>query len=215
VSELPRPQSPPPGTSRDGAPSGPAQKVYRNGWDKFRRIVAEELGTLHPRVLLASLLVKPLPRHALCRARTTMYRLAGVKIGAGTLVLDELVMSGEGEVIPRLTIGRGCVINGPLYLDLNDEVTIGDGVSIGNHTTFITAGHATGHEWFRAGALTPAPIRIESGCLIGARCTVLPGVTIGRGCVIAAGSLVATDIPPNKLAAGSPARVLKSLPEDP
>jgi acetyltransferase-like isoleucine patch superfamily enzyme len=44
---------------------------------------------------------------------------------------------------------------------------------------------------------------------------VLPGVTIGRGCVIAAGSLVATDIPPNKLAGGSPARVLRSLPEDP
>src|SRR5436190_7129031 len=109
----------PEGSLPEVAAVGPTQKVYRSRWDKFRRLVSEELGSLHPRLLMASLLVKPLPRHALCRARTAAYRLAGVNIGAGTLVLDELVMSGEGEVIPRLSIGRGCVINGPIYLDLN------------------------------------------------------------------------------------------------
>ena len=63
----------------------------------------------------------------------------------------------------------------------------------------------------RAGAHLARPIRIESGAWIGARSTILPGVTVGHGAVVAAGAVVTRDVEPNTLVAGVPARVLRSL----
>jgi acetyltransferase-like isoleucine patch superfamily enzyme len=57
--------------------------------------------------------------------------------------------------------------------------------------------------------VTTSPITIEDETWLGANCVVLPGVTIGKHCVIAAGSIVTKDIPPYSVAAGNPARVLK------
>jgi len=55
-------------------------------------------------------------------------------------------------------------------------------------------------------------VSVEDGAWIAARVTVLPGVTIGRGSVVAAGAVVTRDVPPNCLVAGVPARVLRELP---
>lgn len=56
------------------------------------------------------------------------------------------------------------------------------------------------------------PISIGEGCFIGARATILKGVTIGSGSVVAAGAVVTRDVPPGCLAIGNPA-VNKPLPE--
>jgi maltose O-acetyltransferase len=184
-------------------------------WTWLRSMLKDDFGSLQPRLLLASLLVSPLPRHSLNRWRTVLYRTAGLRLGAGTVVFDRIKLSGPGDVLSRFKVGRGCIINGPFFADLNAEVIIGDGVSIGHHAIFITADHAVGPASFRAGKVSPAPIHVGDGVLIGARVTVLPGVTIGHGSVIAAGSLVAGDIAPNKLVGGNPARVIKALPEVP
>jgi acetyltransferase-like isoleucine patch superfamily enzyme len=55
------------------------------------------------------------------------------------------------------------------------------------------------------------PIKIGEGVWIGARATILPGVTIGAGSVVAAGSLVTKDMPANVLIAGVPAKVIREL----
>ena len=55
------------------------------------------------------------------------------------------------------------------------------------------------------------PIRIGNGVWIGGGAIVLPGVTIGDGCVIGAGSVVTRDLPPDTLAVGNPARIVRSL----
>lgn len=61
------------------------------------------------------------------------------------------------------------------------------------------------------GVSLSAPITIEDGCWIGASVTILPGVRIGKGCVIAAGAVVTHDVEDNTLVGGVPAKVIKEL----
>lgn len=63
--------------------------------------------------------------------------------------------------------------------------------------------------------IAASPIRIEDDAWIGAKSTILKGVTIGRGAIVAAGSVVTHDVAPFTLVAGNPARVIKTLPEEP
>ena len=56
-----------------------------------------------------------------------------------------------------------------------------------------------------------APITIGDGCWIGARAIILPGVTLGRRVLVAAGAVVTRDVPDDSLVAGNPARVVRSL----
>ena len=60
--------------------------------------------------------------------------------------------------------------------------------------------------------MTPKPIVVEDGVWVGMHSLILPGVTLGRGCVVSAGSVVAQDVPPNTLVAGNPATVQQNLP---
>jgi len=57
------------------------------------------------------------------------------------------------------------------------------------------------------------PVHIGSDCWLGANVVVCPGVTIGEGCVIGAGSVVTRDIPPMSFAAGNPCRVIRTITE--
>lgn len=178
-------------------------------------VAAGELTHLNFSLLFARAVVAPLPRLTFSRLRAALYRFAGLEVGPGTLILGPLYLGGNEGATSRLRIGARCMLNTPLFIDLNDHVRMGDGVNIGHHTTLITSTHLIGDAVRRAGLLTTAPITIEDGCWLGARVTVLPGVTIGHGAVIAAGALVTKDIPPNVLAGGVPARVIKPLPEKP
>lgn len=63
----------------------------------------------------------------------------------------------------------------------------------------------------RAGPSTQEPITVQEGTWIGARSTILPGVTIGAGVIVAAGSVVTRDCDPHSLYAGVPARKIRSL----
>ena len=62
-----------------------------------------------------------------------------------------------------------------------------------------------------AGLEYAKPIRIGNGVWIGGGAIVLPGVTIGDGCVVGAGSVVTHDLPPGSVAAGNPARIIRTL----
>jgi acetyltransferase-like isoleucine patch superfamily enzyme len=64
---------------------------------------------------------------------------------------------------------------------------------------------------WRAGSICRKPVAIGNGTWLGANVTILPGVNVGAGVIVAAGSVVHDDVPPNTLVAGSPARVIKSL----
>ena len=178
---------------------------------KLFTVAADELHAIHPRYLFLQMLISLLPHNALCRVRSLLYRGVGFKIGRGALILGKLTLTSERPMRAMLTIGWGSRVNSPFYAELNAPILIGNRVSIGHNVVFITTDHEIGGAAERAGPSRPAGITIEDGAWIGACVTILPGVTVGHGSVVAAGSLVTQSVPPNKLVGGVPARTVKAL----
>ena len=92
-------------------------------------------------------------------------------------------------------------------------VTFGDNVFIGPSCGFHTAGHPIDAPRRNAGLEYARPITVGSDVWFGAGVQVTPGVTIGSNVVIGAGSVVTRDIPSDCVAAGSPCRPLRPIPE--
>lgn len=111
----------------------------------------------------------------------------------------------------RVRIGYSAYIGPRCFFDALDQITLGDRCRLAMDVLVITSSHALGPATQRAGASRHAPVVIGSGAWIGARVTILPGVSIGEGAVIAAGSVVTTDCPPNGLYAGVPATRKRDL----
>lgn len=82
------------------------------------------------------------------------------------------------------------------------HITIGDSVWIGMDVSFICPTHEIGGEKQRAGKSEYRNITVGTGTWIGARSTILPGVNIGEGAIIAAGSVVTKSVPTNELWGG-------------
>ena len=102
----------------------------------------------------------------------------------------------------------GIGVNAKLY----GRCSIGDHVMMGEDCTVITRNHrfsATDKPMMEQGFEEERPVRIGNDVWIGDRVIILPGVTIGDGCIIGAGSVVTRDIPAYAIAAGNPAKVLR------
>ncbi|MFZ0547944.1 MAG: acyltransferase [Candidatus Promineifilaceae bacterium] len=178
---------------------------------KIRQLLAEETGGVHLRFLFARLILAFLPMHAGNRLRSVVLRLAGFDIGHGTFMADTPTIAGVGDIYKRLHIGKSCYFNIGCFFDLNADIRIDDNVSCGQQVMLLTHTHEIGYEYRRAGKLLPLPVHIEDGVWLGARCIILPGVTVGRGAVVAAGAVVTKDVVPQTLVAGVPARVIRQL----
>jgi maltose O-acetyltransferase len=112
----------------------------------------------------------------------------------------------------RVTIGDGVFINVGFYHDGYDILRIGNNVRIGAHVRVITATHDIGPASQRGMTeVVGAPVEIRDGCWIGTGVTILPGVTIDKGCVIGANSLVSRSTECNGVYVGSPARRIRDL----
>ena len=111
----------------------------------------------------------------------------------------------------KLKVGANSYINYRCYLDLGNDIIIGDNVSIAFNCTFINSSHEIGDKKQRAGAGLAKKIIIEDGCWIGANTTILPGVRIAKGCIIGANSLITKDTEKNGLYVGAPAIRIKTL----
>lgn len=95
----------------------------------------------------------------------------------------------------------------------SSPITVGARTLIGPNCSFYSGNHPTDSR-VRNGMNGPedgAPITIGEDCWFGGNCIVLPGVTIGRGSTIGAGTVVTKDIPPNVVAVGNPARILREV----
>jgi acetyltransferase-like isoleucine patch superfamily enzyme len=107
----------------------------------------------------------------------------------------------------RITIGDRVFINSGAIIFSAVEVTIGNDVAIANEA-YLMDSDSHGIE---GRPVKEAPVRIGDGTWVGARAIILPGVTIGRRCLIAAGAVVSRDVPDDTLVAGNPARVIRDL----
>ena len=119
-------------------------------------------------------------------------------------------------------IGKNFFANFNFTVQDDGEVTIGDDCNFGTNVTIVTPVHpmvASERRLMRTGAgeekrlCYAKPVHIGNDCWFGANVTVCPGVTIGDGCVIGAGSVVTRDIPANSFAAGVPCRVIREITE--
>ncbi|CUU58524.1 hypothetical protein Ga0074812_12022 [Parafrankia irregularis] len=144
--------------------------------------------------------VTPRPLRAQLLHRTGM-RVTGAAISPGCWFGGRNVSIG-----PRTYVNRGC------FFDSFADITVGADCHLGMQVLLCTSTHEPGTGRSRAGALAGRPIVIGDGCWLGARVTIMPGVTVGDGCVIAAGAVVTADCEADGLYAGIPARRVRDLP---
>ena len=186
----------------------------RQGRPHLQKIVSvacQELGTLAFRLTFAEFLMTFLPGSVGGRVRASLFRFAGAKVGHGTIIFRGVTLDGPPDRAGRLRLGRTCFVNAGCRFDLQASVTVGDRVFMGQEVAILTSSHSLGPPAFRAGVLQSMPVTIGDGVWIGARSVILPGVSIGRGSVVAAGAVVTRSIPENVLVAGVPARIIRQL----
>jgi acetyltransferase-like isoleucine patch superfamily enzyme len=140
--------------------------------------------------------------------RALFGELIGRQVDDSFLLIPPFYTTGGADI----RVGRNVFINqNCTFYDLGG-LDIADDVLIGPNVSLITSGHPL--EPSRRRAFTTArPIVIERNVWIAAGATVIGGVTIGENAVVAAGSVVTTDVPPNTLVGGNPARVIRSIAE--
>lgn len=127
-------------------------------------------------------------------AHVSLHRFS--KIGGGKIILKEYAQ-----------VNAGCT------LVAHDSIHIGKRTAIAYNCTFLTSANPN-YPFNRLGKIYPpkhAPIHIGDDVWVGACSVILPGVSIGDGSVVAAGSVVTQNVPPSVLVAGTPAIVKKKL----
>jgi carbonic anhydrase/acetyltransferase-like protein (isoleucine patch superfamily) len=145
--------------------------------------------------------------------------------GPGRLIVgDNVLVDGKCSITfatryaesPTLRIGNNVGIMHNCELNVGREIVIGNNVGIaGNVLMFDSPGHPTDpvlrRSWAPALPDDVKAIHIEDDVWIGRDATIFPGVTIGRGSVVATGAIVMSNVPPYVVVAGSPARQIARL----
>lgn len=107
--------------------------------------------------------------------------------------------------------GGGTFINYNCWFDLGDDIEIAENCNIAMNVHFINGTHEIGDENRRAGNGITKKIVVGSGSWIGADSVIMPGVRIGKGVIVGAGSLVVSDLEDNAIYIGRPAHLHRKL----
>lgn len=126
--------------------------------------------------------------------RIRLLRACGFRIGREVYIADGLIIVEE-------LAGR-------------EQLTIGDRVSIAPRVMLVLSSHPNASRIRPFAPTARGDITIEADAWIGACAVILPGVTIGRGAVVGAGSVVTSDVPPLTIVAGQPAKPVRKLTPD-
>lgn len=129
-------------------------------------------------------------------------------------------VSDDFRVFPPFTtdfgknihLGKNVFINSGCRLQDQGGIYIGDNALIGHNVVLATLNHEENPQ--KRGNLIPAPIKIGNDVWIGSNATILAGVTVGDGAIIAAGAVVTKDVGENAVVAGVPARYIRDIKMD-
>ena len=143
--------------------------------------------------------------HDAGEVRALFERLTGSAVDESFLLLPPFYT----DFGKRIRVGRNVFINHACEFMDRGGITIEDDVLVGPKVNLITISHPLDPTTRRSTYC--APIVIKKGAWLGAAATVLPGVTIGKNAVVAAGAVVTRDVADNAAVGGVPARVIKDL----
>lgn len=133
--------------------------------------------------------------------RRFFYRLAGMKIGAGSTL-----HTGARFYNPaNIAIGNDTIIGEGVVLDGREKLTIGDHVDFASEVMIYNSQHDINSDDFHA---ISGEVEIGDYVFIGPRAIILPGVKLGKGAVVAAGAVVTKDVDPMAVVGGVPAKVI-------
>jgi acetyltransferase-like isoleucine patch superfamily enzyme len=149
--------------------------------------------------------------HCHHKLRRRILRAFGASIGQGSRVNGPLIIMGRFNNLAGLHVGSHTHIGADSLLDLTSNISIGSRVAISPRCSIVT--HLNVGEGILKEKYPPAKanVIIEDDVYIGTCSTVLHGITIGKGAIVAAGSLVNRDVPDHTMVAGVPARPVKRL----
>jgi len=135
--------------------------------------------------------------------------------GATARLADGVIIDRSADITAKygtLAIGSRSYLGQFCVICARESITIGADCLIAEHVSIRDQDHRFGHGLTTAKAgFTTAPILIGNNVWIGAKATVIKGVTIGDNVVVAANSVVTHDIPSNVVVAGVPARILREI----
>lgn len=128
------------------------------------------------------------------KTRKLFFERTNIKIGEGTVINSNFIVSDDYE--PLLTIGARVAIS--------PNVTV-ICASAPNNSAIIA------NDYVKEKLVCKKPVAIEDNAWVGANCVILPGVVLGKGCIIGAGSVVARSVEPDTIVAGNPAKLIRKL----
>ena len=140
-------------------------------------------------------------------------RLGGAKIGKHCFVERIFLMNLDRTGLAGLALGKDCYLGPVVLLDLAGRISLGNQVTITARSSILSH-HSVGYNDHPLIKFYPKKVlhtRLESGVVLGVSSLILPGVTIGKESLIAAGAVVRSDVPARVMAAGVPAKVKKQL----
>ena len=137
--------------------------------------------------------------------RALMTELTGNEPGEGFCLFPPIY----ADFGKNLFFGKNVFVNSGCCFQDQGGIYIGDHCLIGHQVVFATLNHML--DPIRRASMKPAPIRLGKNVWVGSHATILAGVTVGDNAVIAAGAVVAKDVPANTVVGGVPARVIKEI----
>lgn len=137
----------------------------------------------------------------------------GGKVGKGTIIHNTSFFNLYRKGFKGMTMGNKCFIGNECMFDLADKITLEDNVTIAERVIILThmnVGYKD-HPLQKHFSKFSKPVIIKEGSFIGAGTIILPGISIGKKSLVAAGSLVNRDVGDNSLFAGNPAKFIREL----
>lgn len=146
-------------------------------------------------------------------ARKVFLILLGAKIGSDSILMDVKFFNWHHMGPRGLEVGRKCFLGDETLIDLYDSVILEDNVTLGQRVLILTHTNVGYHDhplqkYFPKKS---KKVVLKNGCFIGAGTIILPGIVVSENAFIGAGSVVTTDVPPNSVFAGVPAKLVRKL----